>query len=262
MAHQRMIPLLNTHNFRDLGGYPTTNGKTVKWGKIFRSDKLSQLSDTDQNQLLTLNIATDIDLRSKEETTAAPDQLPHQIQYLANPVFQRDVTDSSKSVNKLDEELQQTPQAGRKHMQKVYHDMMGSSHAANAFRVIFEHLLSAPNDQGILFHCTAGKDRTGMSACLILRALEVSPAIAKKDYLLTNTALKNFLNGRQAMLRAAQHSTILIDNYTALWTADPSYLSAARHVIEEQYGGMNNYLHQALQLTDGDLKDLRQQYLQ
>lgn len=262
MVHERIIPLFNTHNFRDLGGYQTTDGQTVKWGQIFRSDKLSLLSTDDQKQLTGLNIHTDIDLRSAEETSAAPDLLPHQIKYLANPVFQRDVTDSSKSVGGLSEELHTDPQAGRKHMQEVYHDMMSSPHAANAFRIIFEQLLTVPADQGILFHCTAGKDRTGMSAYLVLRALGVSPEDAKKDYLLTNTALKNFLNGRRAMLRAANYSATLIDNYTALWTADPSYLAAARQTIKNQYGGINHYLHQALQLTDNDLKDLRQLYLE
>lgn len=261
MAHERIIPLLNTHNFRDLGGYPTVNGQTVKWGKIFRSDKLSQLSDQDQQQLTTLSIQTDIDLRSKEEITAAPDQLPDHIEYLSNPVFQRDVTDSSKSVDGLSNELRSNPLAGRHHMQTVYHNMMTSQHAAHAFHTVFEQLLTVNENQSILFHCTAGKDRTGMSAYLILRALGVSAEIAKKDYLLTNTALKNFLNGRQAMLRAAQRPSTLIDNYTALWTADPSYLEAARQVIKEQYGSVENYLRSAVGLTKNDRADLRKLYL-
>ena len=261
MAHERIIPLLNTHNFRDLGGYPTVNGQTVKWGKIFRSDKLSQLSDQDQQQLTTLSIQTDIDLCSKEEIIAAPDQLPEHIEYLSNPVFQRDVTDSSKSVDGLSNELRSNPLAGRQHMQTVYHNMMTSQHAAHAFHTVFEQLLTVNENQSILFHCTAGKDRTGMSAYLILRALGVSAEIAKKDYLLTNTALKNFLNGRQAMLRAAQRPSTLIDNYTALWTADPSYLEAARQVIKEQYGSVENYLRSAVGLTKNDRADLRKLYL-
>lgn len=261
MVHERIIPLLHTHNFRDLGGYETVTGQTVKWGRIFRSDKLDQLSQQDQDRMVKLNIHVDIDLRSQEEITPSPDRLPDTIQYLFNPVFGQDLTDSSKNVEELDEALQSDPMAGCQHMMDVYHDMMTSEAAAQAFRVIFEQLLASPAAQGVLFHCTAGKDRTGMSAYFILRALGVNAEQAKKDYLITNTALKNFLNGQQAMFRAAGRSTVLIDNYVALWTADPRYLQTALTTLKEQYGDVEHYLNEALHLSKQDIQDLRKLYL-
>lgn len=261
MAHERIIPLLHTNNFRDLGGYKTIDGQTVKWGRIFRSDKLDKLSQQDQEEMTKLNIHVDIDLRSKEEITPSPDRLPDNVQYLFNPVFAQDLTQSSKSVEELGQTLQSDPMAGRQHMLDVYHGMMTSEAAAHAFRVIFDQLLGSSANQGVLFHCTAGKDRTGISAYLILRALGVDAAQAKKDYLLTNTALKNFLNGQQAMLRAAGRSDTLIDNYVALWTADPSYLQTALTTLTEQYGDVDHYLHAALHLSTQDLQDLRKLYL-
>ncbi|WP_251545837.1 tyrosine-protein phosphatase [Limosilactobacillus caecicola] len=261
MVHQRIIPIFHTNNFRDLGGYATATGQTVQWGRIFRADKLDRLSKDDQAELVKLAIGVDIDLRSAEETKSSPDRLPEQVQYLFNPVFKRDVTDSSKNVSNLAHNLQSEAGAGRQHMQEVYHDMMTSDAAAHAFREIFEQLLTVDDQQGVLFHCTAGKDRTGMSAYLILRAFGVSPAVAKKDYLLTNTALKNFLRGQQATLRSAGKPATLIDNYTALWTADPSYLAAALKVLQAEYGDVNGYLTTALQLSPQDLQDLKAKYL-
>ncbi len=118
---------MHTHNFRDLGGYKTTTGQTVKWGRIFRADKLDRLSKDDQAKLIQLNIKFDIDLRSKEEIRVSPDRLPDQVQYLFNPVFARDVTDSSKNVDHPDQSLQNDPQAGLQHMQNVYHEMATSN---------------------------------------------------------------------------------------------------------------------------------------
>lgn len=260
MAHERIIPLLNTNNFRDLGGYPTVDQQAVKWGRIFRADKLDRLSDDDQHKLVQLGIQVDIDLRSDDEVKTNPDRLPHQIHYLSDPVFATDITESSKDVRSLDPTLLDQPMAGRQHMQNVYRQMMIREDSLQAFRQVFHELLS--HDHGVLFHCTAGKDRTGMSAYLILRALGVSPELAQKDYLLTNIALKNFVNGQQAVLKSSGHSTTAIDNYVALWSADRSYLNAALTTIQTHYHDVNHFLHTAIQLSEDDIHQLRDTYLE
>ena len=262
MVHERILPIMHTNNFRDLGGYQTVDGQTVKWGQIFRADKLDRLSKEDQARLVQLKISVDLDLRSKDETTVSPDRLPDQVNYIFNPVFSEDLTDSSKEAVNLDEALQTEPLAGQKHMQEVYQQMMASDASAKAFRKIFEQLLTTNANQGVLFHCTAGKDRTGMSAYLILRALGVDEQTAKEDYLLTNEALKNFLNGQQAMLKAADQSSTLIDNYTALWSADLSYLNAALATVKDHYHDLHRYLSEAVGLSQGELTDLRKLYLE
>lgn len=101
-----------------------------------------------------------------------------------------------------------------------------------------------------------------MSAYFILRALGVSSEIARKDYLLTNIALKNFVNGQQAVLRAAGRSETAIDNYIALWSADRSYLNSALTTIKENYQDIDNFLHDGLKLSDDDLQQLRHTYLE
>lgn len=262
MAHDRIIPLLHANNFRDLGGYPTTDGHHyVTWGRLFRADSLTHLTTVDQKRLLDLPVTVDIDLRSQDEVQASPDRIPDQIKYIFNPVLHHDRTDSSKSADQLDTEIQTTAGAGQKHMQEVYTDMLVSDGGLKAFQRLFAELLSANNSDGIVFHCTAGKDRTGMSAYLILRALGVSKNDARKDYLLTNTALKNFVNGQRAMLRSAGQSMTMIDNYVALWSADRSYLNAALSSIKKEYGNLDHYLTNGLKLSKDDLTQLRHLYL-
>lgn len=260
MAHARIIPLFNTHNFRDLGGYPSTDNQIVKWGQIFRAAKLDRLSNNDQQKLVRLGVKVDIDLRSADEVQANPDRLPKEVHYLFDPVFATDLTGSSKDVRSLDPAFLDTPLSGRRHMQNVYHKMMIREDSIKALRTVFQELLS--HDGGVVFHCTAGKDRTGMSAYFILRALGVSPEIARKDYLLTNTALKNFVNGQQAALRAAGRSEAAIDNYVALWSADRSYLNSALTTIQDQYHDLNHFFHEALQLSADDLQQLCHTYLE
>lgn len=260
MAHERMIPLLNTNNFRDIGGYPTADSQVVKWGRIFRADKLDRLSDDDQHKLIHLGVKVDIDLRSADEINVHPDRLPDQVRYLSDPVFAVDITESAKNVRSLDPALLDKPLAGRHHMQAVYHKMVTREDSLLAFQKVFAELLN--NDGGILFHCTAGKDRTGMTAYFILRALGVSPETSQKDYLLTNVALENFVNGQQAVLRAAGRSETAIDNYVALWSADRSYLNSALSTIKENYQNIDNFLHDGLKLSDDDIQQLRHTYLE
>lgn len=261
MAHERIIPLLNTNNFRDLGGYKTVNGQTVKWGRIFRSDKLDHLSTDDLKRFNQLNISTDIDLRSQEEAENAPDQLTDNVKYVHDPVFQQDETESSRTEEYLKEPVVTEPFTGKKHMQAVYKMFVNRPQSIQAIKKVFTELLSATDSTGTLFHCTAGKDRTGISAYLILRALGVSASTAQNDYLLTNIALKNFLRGQVAALRAAGNSETIINNYVALWSADQSYLNTALTSIQNQYGSVNQFLTGGLQLTTQDIQDLQKMYL-
>lgn len=262
MSHSRIVPLFNTNNFRDLGGYQTTSGKTVQWGRIYRSDGLHALSDHDQEKMVDLNIATDIDLRAPDERDEQPDKIASTIKYLFNPVFTRDETKSSQTFNKIIEDLDKHPGIGRKTMEESYLDMVQTERARKALRTIFVHLLSMDNPQAVVFHCTAGKDRTGISAFLILQALGVDQATATKDYLLTNTTLKNFVRGKEAELRAAGQNEIAVDNFDALWTAQKSYLNRALQAMQSEYGGVLDFIKKGLGLSDHDLTDLQSMFLE
>lgn len=262
MSHSRIVPLFNTNNFRDLGGYHTVSGKSIKWGRIYRSDGLHALSEQDQQKMVDLNIVTDIDLRAPDERAEQPDKIADKIQYLFNPVFTRDETKSSQAFAEIIADLDKNPDIGRKTMEESYLDMVQTDRARQALRTIFVHLLSLDDPQAVVFHCTAGKDRTGISAFLILQALGVDQATANKDYLLTNTTLKNFVRGKEAELRAAGKGDIAINNFDALWTAQKSYLNQALSAMQSQYGGVKAFIKDGLGISDHDLDDLKSMYLE
>lgn len=262
MAHDRIVPLRETNNFRDLGGYKTKDGHSVRWQRIYRADDLSKLASDDQTKMVKLNIKEDIDLRSHEESSKQPDNIPDQINYIFNPVFHHDETQSTNVWAELERRMKTEPFVGRQQMIKSYADMVKTSNARKAFQQLFEHLLSQDNNDALVFHCTAGKDRTGFSAYLILTALGVDQETIMKDYMLTNTALMNYLHGQMAALRAGHHNETEITNYVALWSADKAYLRTAIQAIQTDYGNTTGFLTKGLGLSGSDLNDLKQMYLQ
>lgn len=262
MAHERIIPLRETNNFRDLGGYQTTDGHTIRWQRIYRADDLSKLAADDQQKMVQLQIKEDIDLRSHDECQKQPDNIPDQVDYVFNPVFRHDETQSTNVWTELEKRMKTEPLVGKQQMINAYLDMVKTSNARKAFRQLFVHLLSLEDQDALVFHCTAGKDRTGFSAYLILSALGVDSETIMKDYLLTNTALMNFLRGQAAALRAGHHSEIEIENFIALWSADKAYLQSATQALKEDYGNVNGFLINGLKLAQSDINDLKKMYLQ
>lgn len=259
MANQRLLPIKNGYNFRELGGYPTTDGHITKWHRLIRTGSLARLDKNDLTVLDKIPISLDIDLRAPDEVKKDPDQLPSQAKYYHLPVFEADETDASHS----DEEiatLMQQPGNGYHHMINVYHRMTTAPSAQQAYRQLFNLLLK--NEHGaLLFHCTAGKDRTGMAAYLILSALGVDQKIIMEDYLLTNTVTQDFRNHWLENMRNHGASEELVTNRAALASVAPDYLNTAIKDITQNYGDVKQYLTHYLGLTPNEIKDLRKLYL-
>jgi protein-tyrosine phosphatase len=133
-------------------------------------------------------------------------------------------------------------------MQTTYRDFVKID--SHRFAELFEHLLSKP--EPLLFHCTAGKDRTGLAAALILSALGVSEKDIWQDYLLTNQLYKRNSTGA---------TTLSPEVLRIVWEVQESFLNASLEVIEKDHGGMTNYLEQALKLSPAALQKLRATYL-
>lgn len=208
----RQLPINGGYNYRDLGGYQTIDGHTVKWRRLLRSGSLRHLTSQDLQYLSDLKVAKDIDLRSPRETKKEPDQVPDVAEYIANPIFSTDETRASQPISSFSDELNADPTRGRQHMRTVYHEMVAEPGPQQAYREFFQQLLSAPADRPVLFHCTAGKDRTGIGAYLLLNALEVQPDVIIKDYLLTNELVKDVQQDIKQKLTAAHFSSNYIQN--------------------------------------------------
>lgn len=159
MSLNRLLPIEAGHNFRELGGYQTTDGRQVQWHRLIRAGALGQLSEADLALLAQLNVTADIDFRSPTELEAAADRVPHTATYHHEPVFDTDRTESSKTNAELEPLLVADPDSGARHMEVTYQEMVTEPTSKTAYQHFFAHLLATPSDGAVLFHCTAGKDR-------------------------------------------------------------------------------------------------------
>ncbi|MFD1430794.1 tyrosine-protein phosphatase [Lacticaseibacillus mingshuiensis] len=259
------VNLLNIHhgyNFRDLGGYHTQDGKTLRAHKLVRAGKLSDLSDRDLSYLADYGVRDDVDFRSPDEKKMAPDRVPEGTVYHFDPVFPHDETKVSKSWAEEQQAFSLDALGGHHNMIRTYGDMIVNPTSQKAYRAFFDVLLANENSgQSVLFHCSAGKDRTGMAAVFLLSALGVDEATIRTDYLTTNDYVGGALQAVLDKAKAGGANANMLQGLTDLWVAKPEYLDTALATIDKNYGSMAQYLHQALQLTGGELKDLRQFYL-
>lgn len=263
MTNNRKLNVTGGWNFRELGGYSTVDGHTVKWHKLLRTDGLARLTPDDQTLLQDYGVVADVDFRSNAERQQAPDKVPAGVKYHFLPVFpEGDETDASATQEELEQRFNSNDQAGYQHMLDVYRKMVTLPSAQAAYHDFFVTLLTnEQTEKSVLFHCTAGKDRTGMGAFLTLNALNVDPQTIQQDYLLTNANVKPLVDKQSEQARQSGHSEAFVTNIRALSTVNPDYLAAATKVINTQYGGVQDYLHDVLGLSHTDLTNLRKLYL-
>ena len=263
MTNQRVLTVPGGINFRELGGYSTKDGRKIKWHKVIRTGGLDQLTPAGQALLDDYGVRYDIDFRSSQEVLDAPDRIPANAKYVYAPVFNVDETRNSDGTDKMTANLEKHPDSGFKHMLKVYQMVADEQHAKDEYRRFFDNLLANDQpDSTLLFHCTAGKDRTGMGAVYLLTALGVDFETIKQDYLLTNQASIGRINGAMAEARAQGASDATVESIRALWSVDAAYLDAAMTEIKRQSGNLNHYLHTELKLTNNEINDLQRIYLE
>ncbi|WP_125982034.1 tyrosine-protein phosphatase [Loigolactobacillus iwatensis] len=256
------LPITTGSNFRELGGYESQSGQHVKYHKLVRSGLLGELNSRDLTYLSDYGVRQDIDFRSNDEVTQTPDKVPARATYHYLPVFDYDQTQNSQSMHELEIEYRDNPNSGHERMLKVYHNLIADPHAKKVYHDFFATLLANTEDnEAVLFHCTAGKDRTGMGAVFLLTALGVDRETIKADYLLTNTIAAPHIEHRLAELKSLNAHQNVVTNIQSLLTVHPDYLATALAEIKREAGDLKNYLHTDLGLSDHDIKELQQIYL-
>ncbi|WP_125768070.1 tyrosine-protein phosphatase [Lapidilactobacillus wuchangensis] len=256
---QRVIPLTGTVNFRDLGGYQTTSGQTVAWQKIYRAASLGGLTSDDCVLLSDLNIDWDIDLRAPSEQSAYPDQAWPNVQVVLNPVYPTTNFDRIINYHGIQRLLKGSHRQPKltDPVAQIYQNVILNPHSQAAFAKTFTVLLGQATDAATVFHCAAGKDRTGMTAALILMALGVPTDTIIQDYLLTND-LYDFPDGQTALNNDAVQAAVAKMNTK---TGEALYIQGALQTVAIGYGGIANYWQEALHLSPTDLDTFRQKFL-
>ncbi|MFN3475294.1 MAG: tyrosine-protein phosphatase [Blastomonas sp.] len=255
LAAERELPLAKGSNFRDLGGYRGAGGKTVRWGKVFRSGALPLLTEEDYTLLGGLDIGTIVDLRSLEERDVAATQLDDRTGAL--------FVSNDYSLKPLMAKM------GTMKGEYVYTGM--EKLLAPQYRSLFRRLLA--DDGAVMYHCSAGQDRTGIASALILSVLGVDRDTILADYHLS-TQLRRPQN-ELPPLDPADHPTNPIVQYYAAAAkkpggikAEPLYSASGQshlvqffEVIDRDYGGVEGYLA-TLGITAVDIARLRSLYLE
>ena len=227
----RFYELEGARNFRDFGGYVTEDGERVAWGKLFRSNQPAGMTSADYGEVALLQLATVVDFRTAEEREAA------QTEWQGNPAPQFVLLPmgSTEAFVELDAQVEAAIEtediaALRRAAVEVYRRM--PIEYAGELGVLLRSLAS---DQSlpIMIHCHAGKDRTGLSAALILSLLGVSRETIMADYLYSNDRL----------LSDGVERTAIEKIY---WGVEEDWLRASFEGIEAHYGSLDRYFEVAL----------------
>ena len=257
---KRILDIEKGVNFRELGGYQTEDGQLVKYHKAIRSAGLGDLTANDLNFLQQYGLKFDVDFRSQGEIDKKPDRIPDGTKYISLPVLKEDSTEASKIQETKIPGLSVIPIDGYAQMLDVYRNIITGERAIDAYRGFFDELLTNSNDnESLLFHCSAGKDRTGMGAVFFLHTLGVPMDTIVQDYLLTNTANQGYV--RSVLRQAEQREPELVDSLRALMTVSEDYLLTAIDAMNDVAGSMDNYIKSELKVTDNEVADLRKIYL-
>lgn len=249
-------------NFRDLGGYRTADGRSVKWGLLYRSGALDRLTDADLEQVRARRIVKVIDLRADSEVEKARDRIPAGAQSLRLPVWPKtNLKALSKALNRGDvsgiteSALCDANRDFVRHFARAYADLLKQ--------------ISDPAHWPILWHCTLGKDRAGLGAAIVLLVLGVPEEVIMEDYLLSNTYRAREMQRELSDFKQSQppgrdeprakHDAQV---YQALLEARPEYLQAALDEMVKEYGSIEAYLHQGLGITPEQRRNLQSQLLE
>jgi len=235
------IPLAGASNFRDLGGLPSGQGKSVRRGRVFRSDHLGRLDGADHARLHALRVTHCVDLRGHSEREATPDHLPG--------VVMEHLGIEPTVLRRMRAMQAGGAQPGRAEavalMCDTYREFV--RHQGPVFGRLLTRI--AHHDAALVFHCTAGKDRTGMAAALLLEALGVHRDDVMADYLLTNRLYR-----RDHQLVESAPQAVL----DVVWQVQAEFLHTAWQCIDEEFGGFDRYLEGAVGLGAAQRERLRE----
>ena len=278
---RQSIGMQGIGNARELGGYPAADGRRVRKGVLLRTAKLSTATGDDLRRLdEEFRVAKVIDLRSDEEISGAPevtmvtgvpgpepDPLPRGAEY-----FHLSVMDMQELMAEMSSlrggadlitALSTLTESGI-FGDKLYYVFLDRALGKASYSRMFRELISLEEGRAMLFHCTQGKDRTGVAAMLILSALGVSEDIIVEDYMLTNLFNSERIAAERMMLeRSGKVPPEKIELcLMAMDRVSENVMTGLLAHVKEKYGSVMNYITGELGVTDGELAELRNKLLE
>lgn len=252
---ERSLAVAGTINLRDIGGYRTKDGRYVRWGQVFRSGALTGMMQPNTH-LDHLSLKLVCDLRLDEEVAEVPDRLPEnpRPRYVRLPINTE--MDSHERINAILFNRNRLDQI----MIKGYTEVMIDNNARRFGEIL--RLLTDENNLPALIHCTAGKDRTGVSIALLLLLLGVPDDVVIADYTLSNRFYEHYKRIAEKAIAPLKWMRITGDDLYPLLVSRAETMQATIAHIRAQYGSVDHYLTEKAGLTSEEIVRLRQNLLE
>jgi len=256
LPQMRVISVDGASNFRDFGGYPSVSGKMVRWRQLYRSSKLSGLTDIGLETFESLGIRMVIDLRSQSEIISHPDRLPQGVDSQKIEIkVPQSITDAyNHAIDTGD-----TSGLEFDKLVQSYADFYISN--VEKYGELLPLVMSSDN-RPIDIHCGGGAGRTGFTVALIQLILGVTEVSVMDDYLLTNEVIASdlqdtveFLLGKIEKYKEPTEEDR--ENLTNFVMMHSEYLQAALDRVVEEYGSVDNFIRDGIGITDGQRNAFR-----
>ena len=259
-AAHRLLNFEGIANFRDLGGYATEQGQHVKWGALYRSGTFARSSRGDLQGLQKLQLSALIDFRSSMEKEEEPNFLPDPPGFTLIEIPTLD--DGNKAlVGEVMERVESGDFEGfDPNLAMIKANQQFATEFTPQFRQFMHTVLDAKGTP-IVWHCSAGKDRTGFASAILLRVLGVAQDVVMRDY----------MESKQHALEARKNQLLLLrtfkgdeaaDKLAIMMGVEEAWLRAAFDEIDAHWGSFDNYVREGLQLSAADIAQLHSQLLE
>ncbi len=260
------IALKGVENARDLGGMPTADGRRIRKRRLLRSGALGEATAADMKQLIRMHdVEYVVDFRSAPEVEHAPDPLPLMagVEYVNMPVFTEDAIVAAGKLNlskdaKLMREFAAHPYDTIK---DLYSKAVLGEQGIEVYRR-FMHDLIEEGAGATLWHCTQGKDRTGIAAILVEHALGVPHEVIVADYLATNLFLDGWVERLSGFLRSMSIAKGVDANIEAYAYAHMAYFDTAMKAMRGVFGSIDAYMERELDFGASEKHTLQEMYLE
>lgn len=262
------LPLEGVLNVRELGGLPLRDGRMVSYGKLIRTGRLSEMTQEDKEKLSKQwNITTIVDLRNDQEVAEHPDPQWEGASYYQVPIFPGIASGISKEdggAMTMEQKLlflasRYSNGRASKLLNEMYPKMVREDFCVQGIRRFFELLLEH-EDGALIWHCTSGKDRTGLTGALLLYVLGADMDTIAKEYLHTNQQIREYRENILEVLRRNQVEEETIQQVTILESVDLAYLENCWRAMTEEWGSVDAFLEKRLGLTPDKQQRLKEKY--
>lgn len=247
-SSQRLVHMQGAVNFRDIGGYKTNDGKEVKWGMVYRSASIAKLTDSDMKIMESKHIHTVVDFRGNSESAAAPDRLLPNTDYTLSPAG----SDSLPDIKKMATLLKTGNFLG-----KLYGED-GLQYFGERYKPLFQKLLSTSDKEAVLYHCTGGRDRTGMATALLLYTLGVPQQTIEADFTASNVYLGNTMGSYAEPLSKATGMTV--EEIKKEMDLRPELIQMFFGAIKAHYGSIENFMDKEMGIGKKEIEILKKKY--